>query len=244
MPNSARPSASSGMDMSQVVACLATARPRRAVAPMLTSRTMSSRAAMVRAAIESASGAAAPRWATTSTAPAVRATRWAPGITSTWLFTAHRRPEPAVLPPRSLPHMIEQSPPAPGPRVPRGGSRPAPIRRKLRRARRLRTYHSPVADETRGTALRVLVYSNDADTRSQVMLAVGTRPHPELPPLEFVEVATAPAVIEQLDAGGIDLAILDGEAAPAGGLGIAKQLKDELSQCPPILVLTGRPDDA
>jgi len=101
-----------------------------------------------------------------------------------------------------------------------------------------------VADETRGTALRVLVYSNDADTRSQVMLAVGTRPHPELPPLEFVEVATAPAVIEQLDAGGIDLAILDGEAAPAGGLGIAKQLKDELSQCPPILVLTGRPDDA
>ncbi|WP_432420698.1 Rv3143 family two-component system response regulator [Nocardia farcinica] len=101
-----------------------------------------------------------------------------------------------------------------------------------------------MADETRGTALRVLVYSNDADTRSQVMLAVGTRPHPELPPLEFVEVATAPAVIEQLDAGGIDLAILDGEAAPAGGLGIAKQLKDELSQCPPILVLTGRPDDA
>ncbi|WP_040796613.1 Rv3143 family two-component system response regulator [Nocardia higoensis] len=101
-----------------------------------------------------------------------------------------------------------------------------------------------MADETRGTALRVLVYSNDADTRRQVVLAVGTRPHPDLPELEFLEVATAPSVIEQLDAGGIALAILDGEAAPAGGLGIAKQLKDELSQCPPILVLTGRPDDA
>ena len=27
-------------------------------------------------------------------------------------------------------------------------------------------------------------------------------------------------------------------------MGIAKQLKDEIGECPPILVLTGRPDDA
>ena len=47
-----------------------------------------------------------------------------------------------------------------------------------------------------------------------------------------------------MDKGGIDLAILDGEATPAGGMGIAKQLKDEIAECPPILVLTGRPDDA
>ncbi|MFI9504084.1 hypothetical protein [Nocardia sp. NPDC052566] len=76
------------------------------------------------------------------------------------------------------------------------------------------------------------------------MLALGKRPHPELPPFDYLEVATAPVVIEQMDAGGVDLAILDGEAAPAGGLGIAKQLKDEIEHCPPILVLTGRPDDA
>ncbi|MCV7080906.1 hypothetical protein H7H37_05935, partial [Mycolicibacterium insubricum] len=44
--------------------------------------------------------------------------------------------------------------------------------------------------------------------------------------------------------GGVDLAILDGEATPAGGMGIAKQLKDEIADCPPILVLTGRRDDA
>ena len=37
---------------------------------------------------------------------------------------------------------------------------------------------------------------------------------------------------------------LDGEAAPAGGMGIAKQLKDEIFQCPPVLLLTGRPQDA
>jgi DNA-binding response OmpR family regulator len=46
------------------------------------------------------------------------------------------------------------------------------------------------------------------------------------------------------DAGGLSLLILDGEAAPAGGLGLCRQLKDEIYRCPPILVLTGRPQDA
>jgi DNA-binding response OmpR family regulator len=93
-------------------------------------------------------------------------------------------------------------------------------------------------------SLRVLVYSDDADSRAEVMLALGKRPHPDLPVLDYVEVATEPVVIQQMDTGEIDLAILDGEAAPAGGMGIAKQLKDEIYRCPPILVLTGRPQDA
>ncbi|WP_330230902.1 hypothetical protein OHA40_34040 [Nocardia sp. NBC_00508] len=101
-----------------------------------------------------------------------------------------------------------------------------------------------VADSARITPLRVLVYSNDADTRRQVISALGKRPHPEFPAFEYLEVATGAVVIAQMDAGGIDLAILDGEAAPTGGLGIAKQLKDEIDPCPPILVLTGRADDA
>ena len=92
--------------------------------------------------------------------------------------------------------------------------------------------------------LRVLVYSDNARTREQVMLALGKRVHPALPDLSYLEVATGPVVIQQLDAGGIDLAILDGEATPVGGLGIAKQLKDEIENCPPVLVLTGRRDDA
>ncbi len=100
------------------------------------------------------------------------------------------------------------------------------------------------ASTSRPAALRVLVYSDDADTREQVTRALGRRPDPELPELDFVEVATEPMVIRRMDAGGIDLAILDGEAAPAGGMGIAKQLKDELEQCPPVVVLTGRADDA
>ena len=92
--------------------------------------------------------------------------------------------------------------------------------------------------------LKVLVYSDDVTTRQQVILALGRRPHPDLPEVEYVEVATEPVVIQQMDAGHIDLAILDGEAVPAGGLGIARQLKDEIYRCPPVLVLTGRPQDA
>ncbi|HEX7321859.1 MAG TPA: hypothetical protein VF299_02825 [Mycobacterium sp.] len=92
--------------------------------------------------------------------------------------------------------------------------------------------------------LRILVYSDDAETRRQVMTALGRHLHPDLPELSYAEAATEPMVIRQMDAGGIDLAILDGEATPAGGMGIAKQLKDEIIRCPPIVVLTGRADDA
>ncbi len=92
--------------------------------------------------------------------------------------------------------------------------------------------------------LNILVYSDNARTREKVRSALGRRVHPDLPELTYLDVATAPVVIAHLDAGDVDLAILDGEAAPAGGMGLAKQLKDEIANCPPILVLTGRPDDA
>lgn len=93
-------------------------------------------------------------------------------------------------------------------------------------------------------SLNVLVYSDDAAVRSQILTALGTRVAPELPRLTFVEVATEPMVIRQMNAGTVDLAILDGEAHPAGGMGICRQIKDEIFNAPPVLVLTGRPQDA
>jgi DNA-binding response OmpR family regulator len=50
-------------------------------------------------------------------------------------------------------------------------------------------------------------------------------------------------VLAALDKGGVDVAILDGEATPTGGLGIARQAKDEIYMCPPVLVLVGRVQD-
>ena len=90
----------------------------------------------------------------------------------------------------------------------------------------------------------VLVYSDDAGIRERVKLALGRRPAADLPRVEYLEVATEPACRKRLDAGGIDLAILDGEATPAGGIGICRAAKNEVYQCPPILVLIARPQDA
>ncbi|WP_304118966.1 hypothetical protein [Mycolicibacterium bacteremicum] len=92
--------------------------------------------------------------------------------------------------------------------------------------------------------LRILVYSSNNRTRDQVRSALGRRIHPDLPELSYLEVATAPMVVSRVAEGGFDLLILDGEATPTGGMGLAKQLKDEIEVCPPILVLTGRRDDA
>jgi DNA-binding response OmpR family regulator len=103
------------------------------------------------------------------------------------------------------------------------------------------TTQTPAATDTR--TLTVLVYSDDAATRTQVRLAVGRRPAKDLPRVEWVECATAPAVVAAVDAGGIDVLVLDGEAAPAGGLGLCRQLKNEIYRCPPVLVLTGRVQD-
>ena len=89
----------------------------------------------------------------------------------------------------------------------------------------------------------ILLYSSNRLTRENVRLALGGKVASDLPPISVVEVATQPAVLSAMDQGGIDLAILDGEAVP-GGMGLCRQLKDEIVRCPPILVLTGRLDDA
>ena len=90
----------------------------------------------------------------------------------------------------------------------------------------------------------VLVYSDDANTREQVRLAAGRRPAPDVPRVQFLECATLPAVISALDEGGIDVCVLDGESVPAGGMGVCRQIKDEIFRCPPMLLLIGRPQDA
>jgi CheY-like chemotaxis protein len=94
------------------------------------------------------------------------------------------------------------------------------------------------------TPLRVLVYSSNADVRTRIQSALGRLPDSAVAPLDFVEAATAAAVLRITATGSIDLAILDGEATPCGGIGLAKQLKDELLQYLPIVVITARPDDA
>ena len=55
---------------------------------------------------------------------------------------------------------------------------------------------------------------------------------------------SAPALRLYLDQGGkADLFILDGEAVPEGGMGVARQLKDEIFNCPPVLLIVARRED-
>jgi DNA-binding response OmpR family regulator len=108
------------------------------------------------------------------------------------------------------------------------------------------TAASPESERTGNgpRTVSVLLYSDDYSTRDAVRAAVGRRPARDVEVVRWHECATAPAVIEAADAGGYDLFVLDGEATPTGGLGLARQLKNEIFRCPPILVLTGRPQDA
>lgn len=92
-------------------------------------------------------------------------------------------------------------------------------------------------------AIKVLLYSDDIATRDAVRIGVGKRPAKDVLIESWRECATAAAVIDAADNEALDLLILDGEATPVGGMGLTKQLKNEIFQCPPIIVLTGRPSD-
>jgi DNA-binding response OmpR family regulator len=92
------------------------------------------------------------------------------------------------------------------------------------------------------TPMKVLLYSDDRSTRDEVRLALGSRPDPDLPEVEIVEVATQAHVFRVLDTGTVDVAILDGESSP-GGMGICRTLKDEIYNAPPVLVIIGRKQD-
>lgn len=95
-----------------------------------------------------------------------------------------------------------------------------------------------------GAAPRILLFSDDVTTRERVRLAVGARLERGAPKIEWVEVATPTAAIERASTEEFDLLVLDGEASPYGGMGVCRQLKDEVYRCPPALVLTGRAQDA
>lgn len=93
--------------------------------------------------------------------------------------------------------------------------------------------------------LKIALYSDDASVRETVIRALGKRLAADLDHHEISEFATGPALRMAVDAGkNFDLYILDGESVPEGGMGIAKQLKDEVFNCGVVVVLVGRASDA
>lgn len=97
---------------------------------------------------------------------------------------------------------------------------------------------------------QIAIYSDDSSVRAAIILALGSRVADDVPEHEVHEFATGPALRQYIDRKSqegtfkIDLFIVDGEATPEGGLGVARQLKDEVYNCPPVLAITGRKEDA
>ena len=102
------------------------------------------------------------------------------------------------------------------------------------------------------TALKpiIIVYSDDASVRAAIVAALGKRVAADMPEHQIQEFATGPALRAFVDRKSVsgelraNLFILDGEAVPEGGMGVARQLKDEVFNCPPVLLITGRREDA
>ncbi|GAB3351294.1 ANTAR domain-containing protein [Modestobacter lapidis] len=89
----------------------------------------------------------------------------------------------------------------------------------------------------------VLVFSHRAEVRAAVRTALGRSPAADVGPLTYVECATGDEVVAAVDAGGIDLCVLDGEAQPTGGMGISRQLTDEIADRPALVLLIARQAD-
>lgn len=89
----------------------------------------------------------------------------------------------------------------------------------------------------------VLVYSNRADVRQEVMLAVGHRPARDVGRVDYLECATFAEVLMAVDDDAVDLLILDGEAQPVGGMGVSRQIHLEADNIPPVILLVRRHDD-
>ncbi|MFD9895136.1 hypothetical protein ACFWY9_37830 [Amycolatopsis sp. NPDC059027] len=91
--------------------------------------------------------------------------------------------------------------------------------------------------------MRILVFSHKAEVREAIVNAIGRRPAADLGRVDYVEVSGIADVLSEMDAGEVDLAILDGEAQPTGGIGLCRQLKSEITDCPPVVISVRRKDD-
>lgn len=108
---------------------------------------------------------------------------------------------------------------------------------------------SAMTDQAASTRLELLVFSDDATVRREVIDGVGRRPAKGLPLVTWTEAATAEGVRmaikdrEKEDQPPFDALVLDAEAKKLGGMGLAHELFTELDERPAVVLLTARPQD-
>jgi DNA-binding response OmpR family regulator len=104
---------------------------------------------------------------------------------------------------------------------------------------------SSLTDSTRtyGTA-SIMLYSDSAEVRRDVRLALGEGIGQPETSLTFTEVATPDWAMHLAETERYDLIIMDNETAKLGGVGLTRQMRLELDWQPTVLLLLARQQDA
>ncbi len=88
----------------------------------------------------------------------------------------------------------------------------------------------------------VILYSDNPKTRAAMRAALGDRPADDVE-IEYLEASGYDEIIRHIDTFEIDLVLLDGEAQPAGGMGISRQMQDEFEDPPTTCLVIKRAAD-
>jgi DNA-binding response OmpR family regulator len=97
---------------------------------------------------------------------------------------------------------------------------------------------------TKNGPVRILVYSDNAAVREEVINAIGDSIGATHRPIEWTQVATHQMVMIKCLEQHYNLVILDNEATKLGGVGLVRQMRAELPQKPVTLLLLARQQDA
>lgn len=90
---------------------------------------------------------------------------------------------------------------------------------------------------------KILVFSDNADTRQAIIDGVGIRASKDTPLIQWFEAATAFGAIEVFKDNNLDLMIFDAEVQKHGGMGVAHEIIDTFDNVPPVIILTARQQD-
>jgi DNA-binding response OmpR family regulator len=102
----------------------------------------------------------------------------------------------------------------------------------------------PSAETRSYPTASILLYSDNATVRREVRLAVGDAIGARDVAIEWTEVATATRAMQLTEERQYDLIIGDNETTKLGGVGLVRQMRNELDWQPTVLLLLARQQDA
>ncbi|WP_279057096.1 DNA-binding response regulator [Mobiluncus mulieris] len=97
--------------------------------------------------------------------------------------------------------------------------------------------------KTKPDAAEIMIFSSDLHTRETIMDAAGISGAFGLPPINWLEVATAKAAKLSFEENRFAALVLDAETTQEGGESLSRWLHDHHDKVPPVIMLVARPQD-